>query len=202
MVLPPRKCFQYNQKKFVVISHWFGHIYQVVWGNSDDPYSTFSLFHSHREPCRELLHFSYLVYNYSEKLESEFQCNLWRHIRHCALWDPLSVFSMPRRSMTMLISLLSCADANNPLLCPTLSHLSQYVSKLTKSIGIAFEYIRMYYTCLCICYIMSAAAARVVLPDPEVVLLTEVITHAFSRTSWISEYMDVVVRFGVYVWGD
>ena len=49
---------------------------------------------------------------------------------------------------------------------------------------------------------MSAAAARVVLPDPEVVLLTEVITHAFSRTSWISEYMDVVVRFGVYVWGD
>ena len=56
-----------------------------------------------------------------EKLESEFQYNIWLHIRHCVLWDPLSVFSMPRRSMAMLISLLCCADANNPLLCPTLS---------------------------------------------------------------------------------
>ena len=126
--------FPIQSKK--VCCHWFDHIYQVVWGNSADPCSTFSHFHSHRE----LLYFSY-----SEKLESEFRCNLWRHIRHCALRDPLSVFSMPRRSMTMLISLLSCADANNPLLCPTLSHLSQYVSKLTKSIGIAFEYVLYVY---------------------------------------------------------
>ena len=48
-------------------------------------------------------------------------------------------------------------------------------------------------------YIMSATAAAA-LPDPDVVLLTEVITHAFSRTSWTSEYLDVVVQFeGVYV---
>ena len=49
-------------------------------------------------------------------------------------------------------------------------------------------------------YIMSATATAA-LPDPEVVLLTEVITHAFSRTSWTSEYLDVVVRFGGCMFG-
>ena len=64
---------------------------------------------------------------------------------HCKI--PWVYFRLRAGKSTLsLIFLPLYADANNPLLCPTLSHLSQYVSKLTKSIGIAFEYIHMYYT--------------------------------------------------------
>ena len=51
-------------------------------------------------------------------------------------------------------------------------------------------------------YVSSCGGRRAAaLPDPEVVLLTEVITHAFSRTSWTSEYLDVVVQFGGCTFG-